>query len=485
MKKIILTVLGISLFSLVNIQASDYIITDFGAKADGKTINTTAIQTAIDKAAINGGRVTIPTGIFVTGTIKLKSNIEFYLMPGAVLLGSPNILDYPPYEVKKDDRDRHPYHLVILDSCENIAIIGSGEINGNGPAFWKSERPSPYHFYTEKDKRPSPMVEIRESKNIRIEGISITNSPGWTLHLFNSSELKVLGITINNSLFGPNSDGIDITGSKNVIIANCNIKCGDDGVVLKTTYDSNTCENVNVSGCIIETNCVAMKLGTESHHDFNNVIFANNIVKKCTRVFTLLAHDGGTMSNIRVYNTTASMNSGWILNRIIEINANKRTDASKCGHIKNVFIEGMNVVTDGRVLMGAANGGTVENVSLKNIHLQYVLLDDPYNMAEKTEGDCKYFRSLPWLRGARAAIAAENIKNLTIEGITVEWPTYPLDTNWLLLKSPITWGNDDYLPANKPNIISGKQRPVYKTIMTKNVKGGFIQKTNSKSNDAK
>ena len=454
MNRLILFIVSIHLIAASYGQKVEFCITDFGAVADGKTVNTVFIQQTIDKASINGGKVIVPSGIYITGSIYLKSNIEFHLMPGAVILGSSNIIDYPELEAKNNDKDRHPHHLLVINNCENVSITGSGEINGNGYAFWESERKSAFHFYREKEKRPSPLIEINACNNIQLSGIKITNSPGWTLHLYNSDALKINNITIKNDLFGPNTDGIDINGCRDVIIASSNIKAGDDAVVLKTTRDSRSCENVNVTGCILETNCVAMKLGTESYHNFRNVIFSNIIVKNCSRVFSLICNDGAEMNNIRVSNVTAQTNTGWILNRIIEINANKRNEKSNCGSIKNVFVDGMNVLTDGRILVGAANGSIVENISLKNIHLQFALLDDPKMMAEKTENDPLYFRSLPWLRGARAAIAAQNIKHLTIEGLTIKWPTYPLDSTWQLLKSSENWGNEAYLPANKSRIIN-------------------------------
>jgi polygalacturonase len=419
-------------FSSLNAQ-NRFLITDFGAKGDGASLNTTFIQKAIDKAGESGGTVVVPAGVFITATLFLKSNITLELASNATIKGSEKLADYLPFQAT-NHHDHYPYHLIVAFKLENVRISGMGILDGSGPAFWE-ERPTKWHFYPPKKGRVSPMLEFFGCKNLVFQDIRIQNSPGWTLHLNQSEQVNISGIQIENSLYGPNSDGIDINGCKNVSISNCKITCGDDAIVLKTTKGSAPCEYVVVSNCILETHCVAMKLGTESHNDFRHIQFNNVMVKNASRVISLICNDGGTMENVQVNQVTASTNTGWILNRVIEINANKRTAESRAGKIKNVRISNLIVETDGRALIGAANGSSVEDIWVSDIHFQFRLLDDPLPMKDKTEGDVFYFRSLPDLRGARSMIAAENVSRLYVKEITAQFPVYPISTEWKLLQA--------------------------------------------------
>jgi polygalacturonase len=195
-------------------------ITDFGAVADGKTLNTKAIQAALDAAAVRGGEVIIPAGSFLTGTVFLRSHTTLNLLHGAQILGSPRLTDYIPVRWGHH-MDRTPWHLIMADNVEDITIKGQGEINGNGPHFWEPTRPSDWHFWTCKWDRPSPMVEITNCRDVRIENITLRNPAGWTLHLHDTTRAWIRGVRIDVDLFGPNSDGIDLTGARDVMISDC------------------------------------------------------------------------------------------------------------------------------------------------------------------------------------------------------------------------------------------------------------------------
>ena len=460
-----------------------YDITDYGAKGDSTTICTNYIQKTIDIASRTGGVVVIPKGKYLIGTLFLKSNVTLKLDNGAVLQGIKNLKEYTP-TIKRDtlNKDLNTYHLLVMDSVENVNIIGLGTIDGLCNAFWEPHA-DPYRFIKPKEIRVSPMIEIYRSKNICIEQITIQNSAGWTLHLKQCENVKIDKIKIVNNMLGPNTDGIDINGCKDVFVSNCNIRTGDDAIVLKSSYNSDTCQNIMVTNCLLETNCVAMKLGTESFFNFRNVSFSNIVVKNCTRVFSLLCLDGATMENIQVTNITAETNAGWILNRVVEINANKRNENSKPGNIKNISIKNIRVKTDGRILIGAANGCKISNISIADVYLEYALLDDPHPIGTNAENDIFFFKNLPFVRGTRSAIVAENVENLRISEVDIVWCTYPLDTNWILLKHEVTWGNSNYDLWQKPNIITGVYKPVFQVFAGKNITKGKIDIRGTSSSD--
>ncbi|MFW6061451.1 MAG: glycoside hydrolase family 28 protein, partial [Planctomycetota bacterium] len=325
---------------------STHLITDFGAVADGQTVNTQAIQRAVDAAAADGGGVVIiPAGTFVSGTIYLKSRVTLEVQPAGVLLGSGDIADYPEdYRQRKGDRHRH--HFLLADDCDNITLRGGGTIDGNGPAFWKEQK-GPRQWIGAKHPRVSPMFEIRNCRDVRIEDVTIRNSPGWTVHPYCCDRVWIRAIRLLNPLFGPNTDGLDINGCRDVFVSDCHIECGDDAIVLKTTEDSRSCERVAVSNCVMRTNCVALKCGTESWHDFRQIAFSNCVVYKSTRAFGLYAKDGGVMEDIAVTGIVCDTDSGMILNRPIHIDAVDRTPESIKSTIRNVQISNFVARTDG------------------------------------------------------------------------------------------------------------------------------------------
>lgn len=221
-------------------------VTTFGTRGDGKTLDTAAVQAAIDAAAKEGGTVLVPPGTYLCGTIHLRSRVTLHLAQGATILGSPNLSDYVAHSWGHHD-DRTPFHLIFAEEESHIAITGEGTIDGNGQHFKKETRKHDWAFYAEIPMRPSPMVEISRCTDLRIENIHLTRPGGWTLHLHDCDRAVIHGITINNSIFWPNSDGIDLTGCQDTMISNCFIHTGDDAIALKTTIDSRACERITVT----------------------------------------------------------------------------------------------------------------------------------------------------------------------------------------------------------------------------------------------
>lgn len=273
--KSIITLFIASIF-IFNGIASEIKITDLGAAPDGNTLCTDFIQKAIDKCSFaGGGKVIIPTGRFLTGTLFLRSNVNLYLENGAVLLGSTNIEDYKP-DI-----------LIQAQDVENISITGYGTIDGQGHSFWIPEDRSkiPYDRapqWIHKNPRSGNLIRLSGCRNVIIENVLLTGSESWTLHLLGCDHVMVTGITIRNPLHGPNTDGIDIQACRNVRISNCDIYTRDDAICLKNRdpkYYDRDCENITVTNCIITTLTNAFKMGTESLGNFRNIIFSNSVIK--------------------------------------------------------------------------------------------------------------------------------------------------------------------------------------------------------------
>lgn len=243
-------ILGLKSFS------QTYNILAFGAKPDSATINTKYIQKAIDSCSISGGgTVIIPKGIFVTGTLLMKNNVNLHLEKMSLLCGSTDTSDFPGAKEEKS--------LIFINKANNVSIDGDGIIDGRGSEF-KTVSDSP-------EDRPY-LIWANNSKNIRIENVSLKNSGYWTLWLLGCEHVNIRGINIY-SHGNVDTDGIDID-SKDVIISDCIIDTDDDALCFKS-YRKEPCENVVVSNCILASNCNFIKMGTGSHGGFRNIAINN------------------------------------------------------------------------------------------------------------------------------------------------------------------------------------------------------------------
>lgn len=219
----------------------------YGAVPDGKTNNAKAIQATIEAVAHGGGgTVYVPPGRFLTGGIVLRSHITLFLDAGAVLLGSQRLEDYQYHPGPPVEADANGRHLIFAQGCDNIEIAGTGTIDGQGAAFWaRTGRAQPATDELWRDviamdwkagtpRRPSPMLEFALCTNLRIRDITLMNPAGWTLRPVACNSVFITGIRIRNPIYAPNSDGIDVSCSENVLISGCDIAAGDDAICLKS-----------------------------------------------------------------------------------------------------------------------------------------------------------------------------------------------------------------------------------------------------------
>jgi hypothetical protein len=410
-------------------------VTAHGARGDGETLNTAAIQKALDAAgAAGGGVVLVPPGDFLTGTLHLRSGVTLQVAAGGVLRGSPRIEDYPPTgrERKKGANvDNQPHHLILADGCRDVGLAGPGTIDGSGPAFW--DPPTTCAFFTRKERRPSPMIELHRCRNVRLNSLVIANSPGWTVHVVECDNVRIRGVDIRNSLIGPNTDGLDITDSRDVIVSDCNIVCGDDSIVLKSYGGVN--ERILVTNCVCETNCSALKLGaSESLGTMRRIAMSNCVVHNSSRGISLYNLAGGTFEDVTFSNIVIDAHTDMPLVCPIHINLSHYPEAERdrgIGVVRNVRISDVLVRSDARILLTAQDGAMLENISLSGIHMDYPAVEDRFEQAAKAfSGQFSPFS--PEARGARACVAACNIRNLVLRDVSTTWPAdaAPLHFLW-------------------------------------------------------
>jgi hypothetical protein len=468
-------------------------ILDFQAVPDGETLNTIAIQSAIDAAATaGGGTVLVPAGCYLTGTIFLKSHVTLELAHGATLLGSGRLDDYAPVRWGHH-MDRTPWHLVMADGVEDIGIMGRGTISGNGPEFWKHPRKSEWHFWVEEPHRPSPMVEISNCRDIRIADVLLESPAGWTLHLHDSDRAVIRGIRIEAELFGPNTDGIDLTGCHDVAISDCLIKAGDDAIALKTTVDSRDCRNIAVTNCVLETNCCAIRVGHESAQDFRFCTFSNCVIKRSSRAIDILNLGGCMIEYIHFSNIVGSTNCGWPFNRPIQIQCTPIDDLyvsnlppehprhgehyspAHPGIIRDIRFSEIDLETDGRVTIGGVRGSVIENITFRSLHMRYPFIDDPSVLAETATSSTFYpSEELAEFRGACAAIVAQNVRDLVIDGLALSFDDGPVRDDWLILRSELRHINEQFYTGNEDALRSREKTVPFGVLWGRDLDGGRL-----------
>lgn len=242
-------------------------ILDYGAIGDGKTVNTTAIQRALD----DGGLVTVPAGIFVTGTLYLRSHGGLDIQAGAVLKASPNPTDYnaddfcPQNQIFAGEMASGA-HLIVAVEQEDITLQGGGVIDGNA-RFWLNELDmvGGRIGYKYPPWRMGQLIFFCESREIAVHGLRLFDASHWSLFFHGCQEVRVQNLHIDADMAGHNGDGIDVDCCQNVMISGCNIQGSDDCITIRAygtaLKQPRPCEHVTVSNCILRTHEVGIRLG--------------------------------------------------------------------------------------------------------------------------------------------------------------------------------------------------------------------------------
>lgn len=415
-----------SLFSS-NIR-SLYDVRDHGAKGDATTLDTAAIQKAIDTCtAAGGGTVWFPAGTYLVGTVHIKDNVTLHLTAGATILGSPNVEDYTEVEklyrqgIISGTKGKSTYpqrHLIYARDAKNIAIEGAGTIDGNGDSYFSKDMRSV-------KLRPNPMFEFLNSTGIRIENINIRNAPCWTVHVKNCEDVKIRGCSIVNNLRAANSDGIDIDSSRKVMISDCRIEAGDDCIVLKTTKMGDKTpptEYVTVTNCVMVSSASALKLGTESHGDFRHVYMSNCTINDSRTGIAFFVKDGGTMQDIHFANISITTKRKWDKGNEwpIIMDVNRRQKSSRLGAIRDVVFSDITIYTRGRNIITGHPDSPIENLVFRNIFLS-AIGDEDLTKAKRVSGGASGVEVEVDYGKVPATIILANAKDLVIDGYNVRW----------------------------------------------------------------
>jgi hypothetical protein len=235
-----------------------------------------------------------------------------------------------------------------------------------------------------------------------------------------------------------------------------------------------SCERVAINNCILRSSCAAIKLGTESWYDFRHITISNCVVHQSTRAVQIFSFDGGTVEDVAVSNLVADTNSGINMNRPIHIDLCRRRvnrladvppEAVRLGRIRRVTFSNITLRTDGRVLLTAADGAMLEQITLRDITVHMPWIEDPVAVADLSD-KMQSSIATPEARLARAVVVAQNVRDFRLEGLTISYPQEPPGPEYLpkyehgqLVRDPRT----QFRPM-----------PAFHALWGRNLRGGVV-----------
>jgi hypothetical protein len=394
---------------------------------------TQSIQAAIDTCSAKGGGVAyVPPGEYITGPLHLKDNVELRLEAGAVISISPNPADWPAGVPA----------LINSNGARNIAITGRGTFDGKAQYEYVDVRRRDTEIDTEVEIARKAGVEMKRyyrtgvqkylavlqnSRDIRIEGVRLINSPLWTVRLQDCDGVQIRGVYLYSDLEkGVNADGIDIVSTSNVVISDSIIITADDAIVLKTDAFRRPptgtpqpavrpIENVVVTNCILSSSSTPMMIGTETHADIRHVLFSNIVVRNSNKVFGINVQDGATVSDVRFHNVTFELNrrhwNWWGSAEVFKFVLKKRTPESRLGTIENIVIDGVQGTARGTSLISGHPDRALRNITVKNLEVKMLSENRPDKRATH-------------------AIDIERVNGLTLDNVAVTWDHANPEAAW-------------------------------------------------------
>ncbi|WP_304242956.1 glycoside hydrolase family 28 protein [Phocaeicola plebeius] len=377
--------------------ASVFNVLDYGACNDGSRLTTQAIQKAIDACyKSGGGRVYLPTGIYLVGTLNLFSNVEFYLETGSILKATTDLTQY----------QRHNTELAGIfytENSNNVSILGNGCIDGDGLSFMnvgKEKAVGEYDkMYTrqgldfrkvegkqgdgpwEPKDRYHQMIVFSECSDITLKDFKCIDSPYWCFVIVHCERVKIQGLYIDNDLMIPNSDGIDIISSSDVTVSDCHIYAGDDAIVLggygwhygdpgfKNILKPS--RNICVSNCILQSRSSGIRIGGHDQNPMSNYQFDNIVIFDSNRGINISVSDSCSLENVSFNNirieTRLHTGDWWGQGEPIKVSAMMLTpEKPKLGKIRNLFFNNITCIGENSVVMVADKQTQLEGIYFSN-----------------------------------------------------------------------------------------------------------------------
>lgn len=392
-------------------KSKSYNAVDYGAVSDGITMNTKAIQNAIDDCASKGGGiVTFSPGRYLTGSIFIKEGVHFIIPKDVTIVGSTNIKDYPEIDTRVAGIEMvWPSALINILDQKNVMISGDGIVHAQGKVFWdtywdlrREYETKGLRWIVDYDcKRPRTLL-VSESTDITIKDVTFKQAGFWTIQLLYSSYCTVDGVIIQNNEggHGPSTDGIDIDSSSRILVQNCDIDCNDDNFCLKSGRDSDglrvnrPTEYIVIRNCISRAGSGLFTCGSETSGGIRYVL-AEGLKAKGTGVGIRLKsamNRGGTTEHIYVkdvemenvglvFEATMNWNPAYSYSKLPKEYENKpipehwqkmlaKVPESKgIPYFKDVYLSGIKVKNSKKFMsVAGSEQSLMRNFSFDNIH---------------------------------------------------------------------------------------------------------------------
>lgn len=371
-----------------------YNVKDFGCKADAKTLDSPAIQAAIDCCTQNGGgKVMIPPGQYLVGKMELKDHVTVEIMEGAVLFASPNREDYPSspgfpgslYNQGVDLADSRAERIAMFYACDakNIGIIGHGHLDGQYEHFlvknariddsprWISRDQNLDRYYASGPdfKFRILMVYFENCEDIVLDGVIYQNAPCYTIQMRSSSQIQISNVVIRNYLMADNADGIHFSSCSDVRISNCDLECGDDCIAIDSN-DMRPSRYFAIQNCrfISRNNCFRIFTNLSENDDKRRLvgygevsdIVINNCIVKDASSFVYLNADCGELRRISVSNASG----------VIERLGTTFLITAHNAKVEQVTFSNFNFLSRGVGYIYADRPNSISGICMENINIQ-------------------------------------------------------------------------------------------------------------------
>lgn len=419
--------------ALVNVK-------DFGAIGDGETIDTAFLQAAIACCPSNG-RVVIPKGTYLTGPLFLKSDLTIELEEGSILLGLKEREYYPRLSPTIKGKDKEFYlgswegneeeifaSLITGFNVHNVKIIGKGIIDGNASkeTWW----------FKAKEKRVAwrpRLVYINASSDILMEGVTVTNSPSWTIHPLMSNNLKFINLNIQNPFDAPNTDALDPESCKDVLILGTTFSVGDDCIAIKSgkidiaKKNPVASENIHIRNCNMQFGHGAVVLGSEMASGVKSIFIENCAFNSTDRGLRVKTRRGrgskGIIDDIHLKNVKMDkVLTPFTINSFYFCDPDGKTEYvwskeklpvdDRTPYVGSIYVEDV-TCTNAEVCAAFMYGlpeQKIEKVEMKNVSVEF--------SETAKEGDADMMSFLEPMK--RTGMYFNNVNNLILENVTVE-----------------------------------------------------------------
>ncbi len=419
-------------------------VKNYGATGDGQTLDTPAINRAIQACKqVGGGTIFFPAGKYVTGTFEIFSDMTIEVGSGAVISGSTNLLDYglkENYGINENEigQSGEGLHtgIIVANHAENVAIVGHGSFDGRGTYFVDLKIPhvgssgdfdknltrqgqdfaliksgvgdGPVMPWMPWKDRPGVLITLADCTNVLMRDVTIKDSHNWTINIGQCENVLVTGLNILNNPLIPNNDGLDIS-AKNARISDCNIIAGDDAIA------ANRCENLAVANCTLSSRSSAIRFGSNT-----NSVFQNIVISDSNRGIAIYGSaDTAQFSNINIQ--THLFNGQW-WGKGEPIYLSVSPDANGSAQIKDIHFSNLDIDSESGIMIYGTESSVIHDISFDRIKLHL--------HGGANSGSVGGNFDLRGLGGGVATaifqhdipgIYAQYIDGLQIHGLEVEW----------------------------------------------------------------